>query len=430
MKSRRLLGWLLLAVFLSVAGFVLAEGQAEAGSMERVTLQAWINDFNPDSRKLMTDELIPEFQEENPGIEIEMQFVGWGNHSEKYLTAWAGGAVPDIFEPALEQAAEMIDKDQAIPLDPYIEQWGEIDDFYPVGYEPYMRGDSYYSIPFRLDIRNIYYRKDLFAEAGLDPEQPPQTWEDLRRMAEMLTIRDGQKIVQEGFNVEIGNFGAQQFVEFVWQNGGELLSEDNRTSLLDTPEVLEAAEFLTDLYQTIRPQGTAQLPQSPVPYFATGQRAMEYGNAPTFRDVLRYAPEHEDNVGVALPLMREERVNNVFGGGFSISTVSEHPDEAWKWIEYFVSAEVQALYNEQYGQMPSRREAVEYEYFQHPVLQKVLESAQYGKIYLIIPAWWEMLTRLGDQLELAYNGRKSPEDALADAHEAWTEILVREYGGN
>ena len=288
-----------------------------------------------------------------------------------------------------------------------------------------MKDGSYYTVPFRLDIRNVYYRKDILREAGLDPEQALDNWDDLARLAKALTIRDGNKVEREGFNVEIGNFGAQEFVEFVWQNGGELLSPDNEP-LLDTPEVLEALTFLTELYQEIRPEGTAQLPQSPIPYFATGQRAMEYGGLWTFVSVLKYAPEHVDDVGVALPLLRKQRVNNVFGGGFAISTAAEHPDAAWRWIEYFVSADVQARYNELIGQMPSRRAAVQHEFFQHPVLQQVLDSAQYGKIYLIIPAWWEMLSVLGDQLELSYNGRKTPAEALADAQAGWQGILDRE----
>ena len=428
MKPKQAIVLLAVLGMLNTISFAFATGEGEQSSVEDVMLQAWINDFNPESRALMVDTLIPDFEAANPGIRVEMQFIGWGNHSEKYLTAWAGGEVPDIFEPALEQAAEMIDKGQTIALDEYIAEWGEIGDFYEAGYEPYMKDGGYYTVPFRLDIRNIYYRKDLLEEAGLDPEQAPDTWEDLARMAKLLTVRDGNKIEREGFNIEIGNFGAQEFVEFVWQNGGELLSPDNEP-LLDTPEVLEALTFLTELYQEIRPEGTAQLPQSPIPYFATGQRAIEYGGLWTFVSVLKYAPEHVDNVGVAYPLMRETRVNNVFGGGFAISSASDHADEAWRWIEYFVSADVQAPYNELIGQMPSRREAVEFEFFQHPLLQKVLDSAQYGKIYLIIPAWWEMLSVLGDQLELSYNGRKSPAEALADAQKGWTEILVREYGG-
>ena len=91
-----------------------------------------------------------------------------------------------------------------------------------------------------------------------------------------------------------------------------------------------------------------------------------------------------------------------------------------------MSADVQARYSELIGTMPSRRAAVQHEFFQHPVLQQVLDSAKYGKIYLIIPAWWEMLSVLGDQLELSYNGRKTPAEALADAQAGWQAILTRE----
>ena len=57
--------------------------------------------------------------------------------------------MPDIFEPALEQAAEMIDKGQTIALDEYIAEWGETGDFYEAGYEPYMKDGGYYTVPTR-----------------------------------------------------------------------------------------------------------------------------------------------------------------------------------------------------------------------------------------------------------------------------------------
>ena len=130
----------------------LGASEAEQAGTEEVALQACSNDCNPESRAFMVDELIPQSQADNPGVTLEMQFIGWGNHSEKYLTAWAGGEVPDIFEPALEQAAEMIAKGQTIALDKYVSAWGEIDDFFAVGCEPYLPDGSYYTIPFRLDI--------------------------------------------------------------------------------------------------------------------------------------------------------------------------------------------------------------------------------------------------------------------------------------
>ncbi|MGQ9632408.1 MAG: ABC transporter substrate-binding protein [bacterium] len=392
---------------------------------DKVTLQAWINDFNPESKKWITDTMMADFEAKNPNIKVEMQFIGWSHHSEKYLTAWAGGEVPDIFEPALEQAAEMIAEKQVIPLDEYVAKWGQIGDFFPVGYEPYMQGGKYYTIPFRLDIRNIYYRKDIFKEVGLDPEKGPDTWDDLRAMALKLNVRKGNKLERLGFNVEIGNFGAQEFVEFVWQSGVEMLNEAQNKATFNVPKGVEALEFLTKLYNDLRPVGTATLPQSPIPYFATGQLPMSYGGSWLYRNVLTYAPDRIGDVGVSLPLMKVKRVNNVFGGGFSITTKTKHPAEAWKFIEYFVSTETQAKYNELVGNMPSRKSVVEYKFFQNPVLRKVLDSAQYGKVYVIVPTWWEMLTKLGDQLELSYNLKKSPKQALDDAAAEWDRILSK-----
>jgi len=413
MRQRRIL--VLLVV-------VLASAAMSAFAAGNVTLQAWINDFTPESKSYVTDTVIPTFEKANPGIDVEMQFVGWGSHSEKYLTAWAGGDVPDIYEPAVEQVAEMVAKGQALVLDKYVTAWGQIGDFYPAAYQPYMVNNHYYGIPWRMDIRSIYYRKDLLQQAGFT--KGPDTWDDLMKMAPKLTKRDGNVVTQQGFNVEFGNFGAQEFVEFVWQNGGELLNAAQDKAQLTSPEVVQALTFLTNLYKAEQPGG-AQLPQSPIPYFAIGQRALEYGNNATLLNVMKYAPDKLDQVGVVAPLMNKKRVNNVFGGTFSISTRSKNADQAWKFISYFTSAEVQAKYNELAGLMPARKAAMATPYFQTPIMKTIFDHAQYGKIYLIIPAWWEMLTALGDQLEQSYTGKKTPQQALQAAQDQWTAILAR-----
>ena len=413
-----------LAFILSAPAVIFGSAQPEGTAGEKVvTLQAWINDVRPESKKYIEEVMIPDFEKANPNIKVEMQFVGWANHSERYLTAWAGGEVPDVFEPAVEQASEMIDKEQVIALDDYIKQWGELDDFFPVGYEPYMKGGKKHTLPFRLDVRNVYYRKDHFKEAGLDPEKAPDTWDDLYEYAVKLNKRDGSKVIRLGFNVETGNFGGQQYVEFVWQNGSELLSADNKKANANSPEAVEALTFLTNLYNELRPTGTATLPESPIPYFATGQQSMAYGNSSLFRDVEMHAPDSIDDIGIALPLMKKQRVNNCFGGGFSISSKSRNPDQAWEFIKAFISPESQSEWNNAHGTFPSRKSLVKHEYFSHPVQQKGIESAKYGKIYMIIPAWWEMMSKLGDGLELSYNKKKSPQEALDDVNTEWNRIL-------
>lgn len=415
-KSRLLIVALGLALAMMASGIELA--------IAKTSLEVWINDFNPDTKKWIETELIPSFEKENPDIEVTMRFIGWGQHSEQFLTAWASGKVPDVFEPALEQAAEMVATGQTIPLNKYIDASGlDLGDFFPVGYEPYTIDGKLYTIPFRLDIRTINWRKDIFAEVGLDPNVPPDTWEDLRDYALKLNIREGKRLVRQGFNV---NPDAQLYMEFLWQNGGEALTEDDDQAIFNSPEGVEALQFLVDLYNDLLPPGTAQLPQTPIPYFATGQQPLKYGSAGDYRDVMRYAPEHIEDVGIAPPLKKAKRVNNVFGGGFAISSVSQHPDEGWKFIEFFTRQENIIKFCQLCGTMPSRKSAVESPYFRdNPPLVSALDAAQYGKVYVVIPEWWMLASKLQDEIELAFNNKKTALEALNDAARTWNEVLAR-----
>ncbi len=393
---------------------------------QKVTLEVWINDFTPDVKKWMDEELIPAFEKENPDIEINMSYIGWAHHSEKYLTAWAGGMVPDVFEPALEQAAEMVVTGQALPLDEYIESWGQLNDFFPVGYEPYRIGGKMYCVPFRLDTRTIVYRKDIFEEVGLDPNIPPSTWEMLETSAEKLNKIENGRLIRAGFDPsEDPNWNTQLYMEFLWQNGGEALNETETEAAFNSPEGVEALEFLANIKQMVLPPGVATLPQSPIPYFATGQTPLLVSGSGVLTQVKKYAPDHIEDVGVGLPLKKVERVCNSFGGGFSISSKCENPDAAWRFIEFFVRPENMANFCAIYGFTPARESLAKEAPFDTPQWQTFLEASKYGKVYIIIPEWWMLCSKLGDEIIQVYRGKKTPKQALDDAAAIWNEVLAK-----
>jgi len=428
--ERHILGWIIRGVI--IIGIILSiglSGKMAAFSREEITLTVWINDFPPSTHKWIKSVLIPEFEKEHPNIKIDYLYVGWAHHSEKYLTAWASGETPDIFEPALEQAEEMVAKGEVLPLNRYIAEWKDLDDFFPVAVNQYKVKGKYYCVPFRLDLRSIHYRKDIFREVGLDPEKAPDTWEDLKVAVAKTTVRKGRRLIRAGYSLTTdANFLGQQFVELLWQNGTDALSKDRKKAGFNNPRGVEALQFLVDIYNTVAPPGVGYLPEKyPVPLFAIGKIAIEYSTgADGYYKLRKYAPEHLKDLGICLPLKKRERWTNNFAGGFSITSRCKHPDEAWEFIKFFTNTKNQVHICKDSSVIPARKSALNDPYYQSPVFKRIFEGAKYGRVYLMVPEWWMLMSKLGDDLLAAVRKAKTPEEALSHAEAEWNKVLGKE----
>lgn len=136
--------------------------------------------------------------------------------------------------------------DAVIPLDDFIAKDGGqeyIDDFIPA----FMKNSYYdgktYSIPFQRSTIIMYYNKDQFKEAGLDPEKPPTNWDELREYAKKLTVTDASGNVSR-WGVMIPMDDPFMFYGFCRQNSNDpqsqIMAEDGKSVYFDTPENAEA----------------------------------------------------------------------------------------------------------------------------------------------------------------------------------------------
>lgn len=174
--------------------------------------------------------------------------------------------------------------DAVIPLDDFIAKDGGqeyIDDFIPA----FMKNSYYdgktYSIPFQRSTIIMYYNKDQFKEAGLDPEKPPTNWDELREYAKKLTVTDASGNVSR-WGVMIPMDDPFMFYGFCRQNSNDpqsqIMAEDGKSVYFDTPENAEALQYLVDLaqvdkvmpegsikWETVRPTLWPEPPPSPSP---------------------------------------------------------------------------------------------------------------------------------------------------------------------
>ena len=171
---------------------------------------------------LLIENMAAEFTKENPNIVINPVFCG--NSTEtmtKTVAAIQGGNAPDFAILGNSELYSLLNLEAIIPLDDLIaaDADGEeyINDFWPAFLQNSYYEGNIYSIPFQRSTIIMYYNKDAFRAAGLDPETPPTTWEELADYAQKLTIRDNAgNVVQWG--VQISTNDPFTFSPFVLQN--------------------------------------------------------------------------------------------------------------------------------------------------------------------------------------------------------------------
>jgi multiple sugar transport system substrate-binding protein len=393
-----------------------------------VELELWIADFNQDTRDLIDDTLVPRFEAAHPGVEVNTQYISWAHLDEKLTISFAGGVAPDIFQVGAEYVGGLAYRGMAEPLDNYVEQWGKADDYFPASWNTCVYQGRVYGLPYLSAPRVLIYRKDLLGQAGIDA--PPDTWEELADAARRMTVRRGPITDVAGMNLYVS---WQVFVEFLWENGGQIFSEDGRRSTLDTPEAIEALQFYTDLFNRYEVCPTAGMPVAggAVPVFASKRAAMEITNQFGIYNVRKYAPELLPHVGVAPTPWRKKRVVSVYTDWLAMSPQSKHKDLAWDLMTFLMEPANLAAYNETLFFIPPRRSAVEAADFmqENPQLQQFVDLMdRYGRALPPIPEWFEIRTGLQSVVSAAIYGSKTPEQALRDYSRELDDLLAERVG--
>ena len=398
-------------------------------------LELWIADFNPDTRKLIDEQLVPRFEAAHPGVKVNTQYIAWAHLDEKLTISFAGGVAPDVFQVGAEYVGGLAYRGMAQPLDAYLEQWGQAGDYFPASWDTCVYQGKVYGLPYLSAPRVLLYRKDLLAKAGF--QKPPDTWEELAQAAQRMTVKRGPVFDMAGMNLPVS---WQVFVEFLWENGGQIFSEDGTRSMLDSPEAVEALQFYCDLYNKYQVCPTAGMPVAggAIPVFASQRAAMEIMNQFGLYNVQKYAPELLPEVGIAPTPRRKQRVVSVYTDWLAMSPQSAHKELAWELMTFLMEPKNLAAYNATLFFIPPRRSAVEAADFMKrnsqatlaPQLQEFVSLMdRYGRSLPAIPEWFEIRTGLQSAISAAIYQTKTPEQALRDYSRELDELLAERVNG-
>jgi len=338
----------------SVAASGSASPSAASGnSQEKVTIEYWQYEYP--AKVTLIDELIKEFQAQNPTITVKQTNFPYDQYNEKVATLVPAGKGPDVINLYYGWLPKYVSSGFLQPLPEAAFPAAQIEsDYYPLVNAAKIDG-SYWAIPTAVRTLALFYNKDLFAKANI--AQPPATWEELVEDAKKLTEKDGKgQFVVEGFAWEPGAQLHHWYRDgLLPQAGGQDLSDDRRRILwADTPAGLEAFQYLID-FAVKHKVGTTGVFTDDATAFKTGHAAINIDGSFRLGSLKKDAPDLQ--YGIApLPAYKNKSAPSSFWANAIPKNVSGAKLEAaTKFLQFLTSKEVQEKWVEQVGELPAQR---------------------------------------------------------------------------
>lgn len=315
-------------------------GARAQGSDEPVALRVqpqgdWFaEDATPDAQAYAAAH--EQFLEENPNISIQFEIVPPFERFRQFVIADEGGNPPDITFQGAANTFTLASAGRVAPLNQYMEGHPYLnpENLDSAVFDVETVDGQYYGIPTTTDVRLLYYRKDLFEEAGLDPENPPTSREQLIEYAQALTT--GEDRWGFGFIADNSLHTPHMWMCHTWAGGGDLLTEDGK-AIYDGPSGIEAAQFYYDLVNTQKVSPSEVIStdyEASVRALVGGQYAMAVLGSWSWPNDLLGALG-EESIGWTKIPVPEGGEDASFSGGWSwmIAQDSPHQDLAWRYLE-------------------------------------------------------------------------------------------------
>lgn len=372
--------------------------------------------------------LIKNFEAENPGIRIRL--IEGPNAADSmenlYTSAFILGQSPyDLVNMDVVWAPKFAAAKWLLDLSDRVTD-GELAGFLKQDVEAGRYQGKLYRIPLRSDVGMLYYRTDLLEQVGA---KPPETFQELVNISQQL---QQQKAVPWGYVWQGSQYEglSAMFVEILEGFGGFWVNPNTLEVGLDRPEAIEAVKFLRNtIEQRISPPGVTTYQEEET------RRLFESGRVAFLRNWPYVYPSASSDTSkirgkfAIKPMVHASGQTSgacLGGWGLGISKTSKHPEEAWKAIQYFSSAEAQRPYVLEMGYVPSRRELftdpeIVAKYPHYPQLLEVVEKAV---LRPPIPQYAQSSDILQRYLSAALTNIRSPEEAMKSAADETRRLLA------
>lgn len=390
-----------------------------------LSLTFWHGIEDPESIRILNAKMA--LFSKQTGIQVELVHYGAADQvNGKIMTAVAGNKAPDIMWWGPMNTGQMAKTGKLVKIDDYVKNDPSFDktDIYPGLWE----GGSYqgvvWTFPFAANNVALYYNKDHFQAAGLDP-QGLTTWQDLKAYAKKLTTKD-----RYGLELSIGTGEWLTFstlLPFLWQAGGDLVTSDGHKAVFNSRAGVEALEYLSSL---VHEEKCAKWSEVGAGYkidnFIAGRISMMICGPWNLN-----ALQSQDNVPYGAMFLPKGKVRATDLGGenlYLFKSDASREKAGWQLCKFIASPDFQVDWAMQTGYLPISKSAAndpKYKNFlkKNDFVKTFADQMPYAKARPGIPSYQKVSDAFSKAADLVFYKKKSAKQALDDAAVKATRYL-------
>ncbi|MGW3951082.1 extracellular solute-binding protein [Streptomyces sp. NPDC004752] len=342
--------------------------------------------------------LAKKFEQQNPGVTVQVTAVPWDAAHEKLTTAIAGGNTPDLSLIGSTWMAEMAAMKgfQATPAS------FKASAFFPGQWDTTKYKNASYGVPFIADTSVIYYRTDITAKAGIKGA-PADDWAGYLKDLKAIQATAGKQNpklrhatqLQTGFNSWLF------WLPLVWQQGGDIYDPGTKKFTFDSPAVTKALEYYSGIFKDgLSPNDKTDSGQN----FQNGLIGTVQQGASTSGNLHLNAPAL-DSTWQTMPLPKGEQTAGLAGGSdLAVFKDAKNPDAAWKFVQFLTAPENLATYADATGNLPAAAQSwSEGKLSENPKMAAFETQLKVTKAPPSITTWQQIADTIDSELEkLAY----------------------------
>ncbi|WP_163194536.1 sugar ABC transporter substrate-binding protein [Clostridium thermarum] len=374
------------------------EQKNEETPKKDVNLSVWImpNSGTPEEDFM---KVIQPFLDQNPHIKVTPTVLDWGSAWTKITAAATSGEAPDITQLGTTWVSAVGAMDALEDLTPYYKDFGGEEAFVKATLPTTgIEGQSEkYAVPWFIDSRALFYRKDACEKAGVDPTKDFATWDSFKEALKKLNgvEVDGKKMAALGMPGKNDWNVVHNFAWWIWGAGGEYIKDGKAT--INAPEAVEGIKYYTELaVEGLMSKAALEKNSAEVEaLFNAGEYATIFSGAYFAKTINQEYEKDSENaldpkkVGVALVPEGPKGRYAFFGGStLAMFKSSKNKPEAAQLIAFLASADAQVEYAKLHGNLPANAKSFENQFIMDdPMLSVFKEQLPYGKAYPSIPGW-------------------------------------------
>jgi len=396
------------AALLAAAVFVAACGCART-RRQGATLRFWAMGREGE----VVQELVLDFERENPGVHVAVQQIPWTAAHEKLLTAFVGDALPDVMQLGNTWIAEFAALEAIEPLDRWSAGSGlDTTTCFPGVWDTNVIDGALYGVPWYVDTRLLFYRRDLLARAGW--REVPGSWEEWRRSMVALKRAAGP----DRFAILLPANEFAPLVALALECGSPLLAANGTRGAFSEPEFRRALDFYAGLFRDgLAPPVTNNEIANLYQELARGYFAMYITGPWNLGEFASRLPDSLQGEWATAPLPGptgpESSASLAGGSSLVLGRRSAHKPEAWKLVEFLLRPEQQLRFWRLSGDLPARLEAWrDSALSSDPRVRAFGEQLRRVKPTPKVPEWELIANRIQEYAERIVRGATSPDSAV------------------